>query len=64
MSVRLAKAMPHTSPEFWLKMQVNYDLSKAPGSPKSNRFRPGHKGSLPRPRHHGFSGDAIFGLAG
>jgi len=29
MSVRLAKAMPHTSPEFWLKMQLNYDLSKA-----------------------------------
>ena len=29
MSVRLAKAMPYTSPEFWLKMQLNYDLSKA-----------------------------------
>ena len=29
MSVRLAKAMPHTSPEFWLKMQLHYDLSKA-----------------------------------
>jgi addiction module HigA family antidote len=29
MSVRLAKAMPHTSPEFWLKMQLNYDLWKA-----------------------------------
>jgi len=26
MSVRLAKAMPYTSPEFWLKMQLNYDL--------------------------------------
>jgi addiction module HigA family antidote len=29
MSVRLAKAMPYTSPEFWLKMQLNYDLWKA-----------------------------------
>ena len=29
MGVRLAKAMPYTSPEFWLKMQLNYDLSKA-----------------------------------
>jgi len=26
MSVRLAKAMPYTSPEFWLKMQLSYDL--------------------------------------
>jgi addiction module HigA family antidote len=29
MSVRLAKAMTYTSPEFWLKLQLNYDLSKA-----------------------------------
>ena len=29
MGVRLAKAMPYTSPEFWLKMQLNYDLRKA-----------------------------------
>ena len=29
MAVRLAKAMPHTSPEFWLKMQLNYDLWQA-----------------------------------
>jgi len=29
MAVRLAKGMPHTSPEFWLKMQLNYDLWKA-----------------------------------
>src|SRR5450755_2827850 len=29
MSIRLAKAMPYTSPEFWLKMQLNYDLWKA-----------------------------------
>ncbi len=29
MSVRLAKAMPHTSPEFWLKLQLNYDLWRA-----------------------------------
>jgi len=29
MSVRLAKAMPYTSPEFWLKLQLKYDLSKA-----------------------------------
>ncbi|MFZ3266645.1 MAG: HigA family addiction module antitoxin [Terriglobales bacterium] len=24
--VRLAKAMPCTSPELWMKMQLNYDL--------------------------------------
>ena len=29
MSVRLAKATLYTSPEFWLKMQLNYDLWKA-----------------------------------
>jgi antitoxin HigA-1 len=29
MGVRLAKAMPYTSPELWLKMQLNYDLWKA-----------------------------------
>ncbi len=42
MSVRLAKAMPYTSPEFWLKMQLNYDLSKARKSrlPKIKPFRP------------------------
>jgi plasmid maintenance system antidote protein VapI len=40
MSVRLAKAMPYTSPEFWLKMQLNYDLSKAQKSrqPKIKPF--------------------------
>jgi antitoxin HigA-1 len=34
MGVRLAKAMPYTSAEFWLKMQLNYDLWKA----KKNRL--------------------------
>ena len=29
MGVRLAKAMLYTSAEFWLKMQLNYDLWKA-----------------------------------
>ena len=40
MSLRLAKAMPYTSPEFWLKMQLNYDLSKAQKSrqPKIKPF--------------------------
>jgi addiction module HigA family antidote len=40
MSVRLAKAMPYTSPEFWLKMQLGYDLSKAQKSrqPKIKPF--------------------------
>jgi addiction module HigA family antidote len=40
MSVRLVKAMPYTSPEFWLKMQLNYDLSKTKKSrqPKINPF--------------------------
>jgi antitoxin HigA-1 len=39
-SVRLAKAMPHTSPESWRKMQLNYDLSKAQKSrqPKIKPF--------------------------
>ena len=45
--VRLAKAMPHTSPEFWLKMPLNYDHSRLrkAGSSKSNRFRPRDKRS-------------------
>ena len=38
MSVRLAKAMPYTSPEFWLKMQLNYDLSKATGLHKAREM--------------------------
>jgi antitoxin HigA-1 len=40
MSMRLAKAMPYTSPEFWLKMQLNYDLSNAQKSrqPKIKPF--------------------------
>jgi plasmid maintenance system antidote protein VapI len=40
MSVRLAKAMPYTSPEFWRKLQLNYDLSKAQKSrqPKIKPF--------------------------
>jgi addiction module HigA family antidote len=40
MSVRLAQAMPYTSPEFWLKLQLNYDLSKAQKSrqPKIKPF--------------------------
>jgi plasmid maintenance system antidote protein VapI len=40
MSVRLAKAMPYRSPEFWLKMQLNYDLSRAQKStqPKIKPF--------------------------
>lgn len=40
MSVRLAQAMPYTSPEFWLKMQLNYDLWKArkSGLPKISPF--------------------------
>jgi addiction module HigA family antidote len=29
MAVRLAKAMPYTSPEFWLRMQLSYDLWQA-----------------------------------
>jgi antitoxin HigA-1 len=40
MSTRLAKAMPYTSPESWLKMQLNSDLSKAQKSkqPTSKPF--------------------------
>ena len=39
MAVRLAKAMPYTSPEFWLKMQLNYDLWQAQKG-KQPRIRP------------------------
>jgi addiction module HigA family antidote len=40
MGVRLGKAMPYTSPEFWLKMQLNYDLWKARKNrlPRIRRF--------------------------
>jgi plasmid maintenance system antidote protein VapI len=40
MSARLAKATPYTTPEFWLKLQLNYDLSKAQKSrqPKIKPF--------------------------
>ena len=51
MSVRLAKAMPYTSPEFWLKMQLNYDLSKAQKNrqPKIKPFPARPQRSLPQP---------------
>ncbi|MGA8541160.1 MAG: HigA family addiction module antitoxin [Terriglobales bacterium] len=51
MSVRLAKAMPHTSPEFWLKMQTNCDLWKARkiGCQESDLSRSRRKRSLPQP---------------
>ena len=29
MALRLAKVLPNTSPEFWLRMQMNYDLWQA-----------------------------------
>jgi plasmid maintenance system antidote protein VapI len=29
MAIRLAVALPNTSPEFWLRMQMNYDLWQA-----------------------------------
>jgi addiction module HigA family antidote len=29
MALRLAKVFPNTSPEFWLRMQMNYDLWQA-----------------------------------
>jgi addiction module HigA family antidote len=29
MAIRLAGVLPNTSPEFWLKMQMNYDLWQA-----------------------------------
>jgi plasmid maintenance system antidote protein VapI len=45
MSVRLAKAMPYTSPESWLTMQLNYDLSKA-----QKRRQPNIKPFPPRPQ--------------
>ena len=29
MEIRLSEVLPSTSPEFWLKMQMNYDLWEA-----------------------------------
>jgi addiction module HigA family antidote len=29
MALRLARVLPKTSPEFWLRMQMNYDLWQA-----------------------------------
>jgi addiction module HigA family antidote len=29
MAIRLSGVLPNTSPEFWLKMQMNYDLWQA-----------------------------------
>ena len=29
MAIRLAEALPNSSPEFWLRMQMNYDLWQA-----------------------------------
>jgi len=29
MAIRLAAILPNTSPEFWLRMQMNYDLWQA-----------------------------------
>jgi addiction module HigA family antidote len=40
MALRLAKAMPYTSPEFWLKMQLNYDLWQAQKKKKQPRIQP------------------------
>ena len=51
MSVRLAKAMPYTSPEFWLKMQINYDLWQAQKNrlPKIRPFPVSVQKKLPQP---------------
>jgi addiction module HigA family antidote len=29
MAIRLAEVLPNSSPEFWLRMQMNYDLWEA-----------------------------------
>ena len=29
MAIRLSEVLPNTSPEFWLRMQMNYDLWRA-----------------------------------
>ena len=29
MAIRLAEVLPNTNPEFWLRMQMNYDLWQA-----------------------------------
>ncbi len=34
MAIRLAGVLPNTSPEFWLRMQMNYDLWQARKSMK------------------------------
>ncbi|MGA3209744.1 MAG: HigA family addiction module antitoxin [Terriglobales bacterium] len=39
MAIRLAKAMPYTAPEFWLRMQLSHDLWQAEKA-KQPRIRP------------------------
>jgi len=39
MSLRLAKAMPYTSPESWQRMQLNYDLWK-PQKTRQTKIKP------------------------
>lgn len=51
MAIRLAAGFPNTTPEFWLKLQENYDLAKARtkvdishiqvfGKPANSAFQP------------------------
>ena len=40
MAIRLAKVLPNTSPEFWLRMQMNYDLWQARKKMKRPARRP------------------------
>lgn len=39
MAIRLAEVLPNTSPEFWLKMQMNYDLWEARKAKKHSAKR-------------------------
>jgi addiction module HigA family antidote len=44
MALRLAKELPNTSPEFWLRMQMSYDLWQARQSMKQPARRTARSG--------------------
>ena len=43
MAIRLSEALPNTDPEFWLRMQMNYDLWQA----RKEMKRPPRRASRP-----------------
>ncbi len=39
MALRLSIAFPNTSPEFWIRLQTDYDLTQERGNPVLNSVR-------------------------